>query len=98
MGPWTKGHAHSASQSIPMKTAFIVAPEKSGLALAAKEANFLKKILPGSKQIKPVTYVGLDKKISASRHDIVHFICHGKAADFPTLVLDPEDVLDSSEI
>jgi hypothetical protein len=98
LGRWITGDFRSASQFIPMKTAFIVAPEKSGLALAAKEATFLKKTLPGSTQIKPVTYVGLDKKIGASRHNIVHFICHGKAAAFPTLELDPEDLLDSSEI
>jgi CHAT domain len=98
MGRWVTGNFHAATQLIPMKTAFIVAPEKSGLALASKEAIFLKKTLPGSTQIKPVTYEKLDEKLAASHHTVVHFICHGKVADLPTLKLDPEDVLDSSEI
>ena len=98
MGRWVTGDFRSPSQSIPMKTAFIVAPEGSGLKLARKEAAFLRKTFPRSPQIKPVSYDLLDEELKTSRHSIVHFVCHGEAAGIPTLKHDPEDVLNSSEI
>lgn len=98
MGRWITGDFRSPSQSIPMTSAFIVAPEESGLESAPKEASFLKQALPGSIQLKPVTYDQLDEKLKTSQHDVVHFICHGENADLPILKLDQEEEVDSSEI
>jgi len=98
MGRWITGDFRSPAQSIPMRTAFIVAPEKSGLKLAPIEAAFLKKTLPGSSQIKPVSFTALNRALKTSKHDIVHFICHGKVTGLPTLELDPKDVVTSTQV
>jgi hypothetical protein len=98
MGRWITGDFRSPSQALSMKTAFIVAPEQSGLDLAKREAAFLKKLLPGSSQIKPVSFSGLDRSLRKSKHDVVHFICHGEGTGTPTLRLDPEDVVTASQV
>jgi hypothetical protein len=98
MGRWITGDFRSPVQSIPMRTAFIVAPKESGLKSAPGEAKFINKIFPGSTQIKPVNYKVLDKKLKTTRHKIVHFICHGETAGFQTLQLDSDDLLNSSEV
>jgi hypothetical protein len=98
VGRWITGDFHSPGQSIPMHTAFIVAPKGSGLALAPEEVEFLKKSFPGSMQPDSVTYDALDESLKSLKQDIVHFICHGETAALQTLKLDPNDVLSSSEV
>jgi CHAT domain-containing protein len=98
VGRWITGDFRSPVQSIPMRTAFIVAPKGSGLALAPEEVEFLKKSFPGSTQPDPVTYDALDESLKSLKQDIVHFICHGETAALQTLKLDPKDVLSSSEV
>ena len=98
MGRWITGDFRSPAQFIPMRSAFIVAPEKSDLALAPKEASFLRQTLPGSRQIKPVSFSKLNSGLKSSKHDIVHFICHGEAAGTPILKLDPKDVVSSTQV
>jgi hypothetical protein len=98
IGRWITGDFRSPTQFIPMRTAFIVAPERSGLAVAPKEAAFLSKKLPGSSQIKPVSFSKLNNGLKSSKHDIVHFICHGEATGTPILKLDPNDVISSTQV
>jgi hypothetical protein len=98
MGRWVTGDFRAPAQSIPLRTAFIVAPVDSGLKSAPREVSFLKQTFPGSTQVKPVGYDALNKKLATSRDTIIHFICHGETATLQTIQLDAEELLNCSEI
>jgi hypothetical protein len=98
MGRWPTGDFRAPAQSIPLRTAFIVAPADSGLKSAPKEVSFLKETFPGSTQVKPVGYDALNKKLATSKDNIIHFICHGETATLQTIQLDAEELLNCSEI
>ena len=98
MGRWITGDFRSPVQSIAMRSAFIVAPEESELELAAREARFVRATLPGSGQIKPVRFKALNEALKKSKHDVVHFICHGEASKTPTLRLDNKERITSNQV
>jgi len=102
LGRWITGNYKSATQHIPMKSAYIISPKTSGLASAALEVAFLTQQLkpqfdPGA-PVSPTIFDGVDEGLAGPPRNVVHFVCHGKSAALQTLDLDAPDTLDCSQV
>jgi hypothetical protein len=101
IGRWTRGDSASPPQRLPVRNAFVIAPDYEGdLALdSAGEVEFIKRRLNGTK-IDDATVAHLDEYFADNYASLVHFICHG-AADVDAddaIYLDDDEMLRSESV
>lgn len=77
IGRWSRGDAASPPQRIPVRDAFVVAPEYEDNPLdSAAEVSFVKNRLNGTR-IEKATTESLDALFVDHHASLLHFICHG---------------------
>lgn len=96
VGRWTRTNPRIRGQRLPVRNAFVVAPEYTGERVldASKEIALLADRLAGVRT-EPATIEALDRRFAAESASVLHFVCHGAAgvADDDAIYLDREEQL-----
>lgn len=79
IGRWTRGDSESPPQQIPVRDAFIVAPDYQGQPLdTARERELLEERFNGTR-VHPSILDFLSYYFASNHASLVHFACHGTA-------------------
>jgi hypothetical protein len=100
IGRWTRGDAASPPQRLPVRNAFVIAPEYEDDPLdSAGEVEFVERRLNGRK-VEDARVAPLDAYFAENHASLVHFICHGAAGveDDDAIYLDAGETLRSESV